>query len=88
MDAAEAHKHKRSREHQSAYFSSFQQLSPHMWLLFHVDDLGDICGENKQKHLFFFFIDLENGLLQETHIFITQMHTLKTKVGFSMYFGR
>ena len=76
----------------SAAFSSFQPLSSHIWVVvifFHVDDLGNISGENKQKHLFF-LIDLGMAcwLCKRLNFSSLRMQTSKTKVGFSMYFGR
>ena len=49
MDAAEALKHQRRREHQSAYF---QRLSSQIWVLVlytHLDDLDNITEAERTK---------------------------------------
>lgn len=56
IDAAEAININGLENTNPLTFSSFQLLSSHIWVVvifFHVDDLGNISGENKQKHLFF-----------------------------------
>jgi len=56
IDAAEAININGLENTNPLTFSSFQPLSSHIWVVvifFHADDLGNISGENKQKHLFF-----------------------------------
>jgi hypothetical protein len=81
MDAAEAHKHERRREHQSAYF---QQLSSHIWvvvLYMHVEDLGNISDGERQKLLDFFHRQGKRPVVRETHYFITQDVEIKDHGG-------
>jgi hypothetical protein len=81
MDAAEAHKHERRREHQSAYF---QQLSSHIWvvvLYMHVEDLGNISDGERQKLLDFFHRQGKRPVVRETHYFITQDVEIKDQGG-------
>ena len=88
MNAAEAHKHERRRQHQSAYF---QQLSSHIWVVviyLHVEDLGNISEEEKNKLLLFFEGKGKRAVVRETHFFITQDAEIKIKAGCSTYFDR
>ena len=81
IDAAEALKHQRRREHQSAYF---QQLSSHIWvavLYFHLDDLGNITESERSKLQGLFQEAGMRPVLRETHFFITQDAEIKNQGG-------
>jgi hypothetical protein len=81
MDAAEAKKHERRRQHQSAYF---QHVSSHIWVVviyLHVEDLGNISNEEKQKLLDFFHGLGKRPVVRETHFFITQDVEIKDQGG-------
>ena len=72
MDAAEALKHQRRREHQSAYF---QRLSSQIWVVVlytHLDDLSNITEAERTKLRELFQEAGIRTVLRETHFFISQ----------------
>ena len=49
LDASEAHSHQLRQEHQSAYFN---QVTSNLWVVvlrFHLEDMGNISDEEKEK---------------------------------------
>jgi hypothetical protein len=81
MDAAEALKHQRRREHQSAYF---QRLSSQIWVVVlytHLDDLGNITEAERAKLRELFQEAGIRPVLRETHFFISQDTEIKNQGG-------
>ena len=71
MDASEAHSHQLRREHQSAYFN---QVTSNLWVVvlrFHLDDIGNISDEEKEKLRQHFADKGVQPIIRETHFYLT-----------------